>query len=72
MGRFHRNPKTTQERRINGNRCEFIWEEDFCVKCRSSRSMSLLVESWDDIIRKDIKNNNWKRFRRTQYRCKII
>lgn len=65
-----RKPKTTQERRVNGSRCQWLMIDEYCVKCRACRSMCLLPEAWDDVIRGDIKYRSWKHYRKTQYKLK--
>lgn len=67
MGIF-RNPKTTQERRINGSRCQWLLIDEYQIKCKPSRSLKNLPESWDDVIRSDWNSRNWKNYRKTQYK----
>lgn len=38
--------------------------------CRSKRKSRLLPNSWCDIIRGDIYDRSWKRFRKDQYKVK--
>lgn len=68
MGHWLRQPKTTQERRENGKRCQHLWFEDYRVKCRAARSLARLPEHRDDYVRQDLKNRSWKRHRSTQYK----
>jgi hypothetical protein len=68
MGTWLRNPRTTQERRVNGKRSNFIEVDGYKIKTRPSRNWCNLVEAWDDIPRKDYKDRSWKRHRKTQYK----
>ena len=61
MGRIMRRPRTIQEKRANQG-----WP------VRGKRSPSRLIDPWDDYIRKDLYNRNWKRHRRTQYKVKGV
>ena len=63
-----RRPRTTQERRANGKRSNFIDFDGYLVKTRPCRNMANLVCHWDDIIRRDEDDRTWKRHRRTQYK----
>jgi|LakMenE01Jun11ns_1017448.scaffolds.fasta_scaffold8523918_1 hypothetical protein len=65
---YHRKPRTTQERRANGPRCQWVWHDEYRVKYRARRSMCMLVEAWDDLPRSDYNFRSWKRHRRTQYK----
>lgn len=67
MGTYLRKSRTTQERRANGRR-NGQWIEDFCLKMRPSRNMANLPNSWDDIVRRDLKDRSWKHHRLTQYK----
>lgn len=61
-----RHPRTTYERRWAD-----AWtdeEESPAPKIRARRNFRNLPSSWDDIPRRDWDNNNWKRFRRHQYK----
>ena len=58
---YMRRPKTTQERR---------WSEAYRKYTRPKRNRRNLVSAWDDIIRSDIYDRNWKRYRKTQYKPK--
>ena len=66
---YLRNPRTTQERRINGKRSQ-ITVDGYEVKIRAKRSQASLPEAWDDIPRKDLEHRTWKRHRKKQYKCK--
>jgi hypothetical protein len=68
MSVFFRHPRTTQERRANGSRCQILRFDDFVVKCRGRRSFRMLPNSWNDFSRGDAYFRNWKRHRRTQYK----
>ena len=52
-----RHPKTAQERRASQS-----------GYCRAKRNLYNLPDAWDDILRKDIYDRCWKRYRRTQYK----
>ena len=54
--------KTTQERRWS------LSAKEDGIKWRGKRSFRYLPNSWDDIPRRSTDNNNWKRFRKTQWR----
>jgi len=62
---YHRAPKTTQERRANGRRCNNI--DEYGVRLRGRRSQMTLPDTYDDMQRSDINFHSWKRHRRTQY-----
>lgn len=68
MMNFFRKPRTNQERRSNGKRCNFLDFDEYQVKCRSKRSQSQLPTNWSDISRKDINDKNWKSHRKNQYK----
>lgn len=61
-GRYYRAPKTTNERRQLHNPDL----TDYSIKVRGTRA-KLLPDSYDD-LRIDRSNNNWKRYRKTQYK----
>lgn len=65
--RWFRHPRTTQERRWT-----HAWDdEEFAPKngfARRARSARNLPEAWDDYVRQDGDNHNWKRHRRTQWK----
>lgn len=75
MGRYWRNPRTQQERRVNsghqhlrvevevgGKTCEFR------IRIRGKRSVLMLPEAWHDIPRG--RQRSWKRYRSTQYKVR--
>lgn len=62
---FCRHPRTTQERRANGNR-DFIRFDDFKIKSRAKRNRKNLPNSYDDIWHQSQKS--WKKLRKTQYK----
>jgi hypothetical protein len=68
--RFHkhcktyRHPRTTYERRW----ADAWTDEAPAPKIRARRNHRNLPSTWDDIPRRDRYNNNWKRFRRHQYK----
>ena len=66
--RVLRHPKTNQERRLTGRRCQFIIIDGFVLNCRAKRNYACLPSAWDDIMRQDRGDRCWKRHRRTQYR----
>lgn len=61
-----RKPKTTQERRTNGSRCNN--RDEYGVKIRGKRSQKLLFEAWDDVVRGDRNYRTWKKYRKKQYK----
>lgn len=63
----HRKPRTTQERRANGKR-GFLEINDYKIKLRPNRSMSNLVEAWDDLMFSYWGHRSWKRHRKTQWK----
>jgi hypothetical protein len=77
MGWLFRNPRTRQERRINGSR-EYRRVEvrvgDECrelrIRIRGKRSLRMLVSAWDDLP--PGRQRSWKRHRRTQYKVKTV
>ena len=75
MGWLFRNPRTQQERRINGSReyrrveIEVGGEvQEFRIRIRGKRSTRMLVSAWDDLP--PGRQRSWKRHRRTQYRAR--
>ena len=60
-----RNPHTTQERRANQD-CKI--EEEKMVHIRGRRAPHLLPDAWDDIVNKSLRNRNWKKIRKNQYK----
>lgn len=63
---FWRHPHTTQERRWAS-----AWDdEEFAPKTRGARSGHNLVNAWDDIVRQDSDDRNWKRHRKFQWKAK--
>jgi hypothetical protein len=74
MGRLYRNPRTQQERRLNGSheyrRVEIEVGAGTCelrIRIRGKRSVRMLPEAWHDIPRG--KQRSWKEHRRTQYKA---
>jgi hypothetical protein len=59
---YHREIYTTQERRYNSA----VLKNELEPNIRGKRSN--LPSCWDDITRYDAFNNNWKRYRKTQYK----
>ena len=71
MGRHYRDPRTQQERRINGSQEQVEVEvggkmQELRIPIRGKRSLLMLVEAWHDLPRRV--QRNWKKQRRTQYR----
>lgn len=61
-GTYYRRPATTAERRLN----QIVdWDEP---QTRPSRNLANLTNAWDDYIRSDRDDKNWKRNRKTQYK----
>jgi len=58
---YHRRMHTVQERRFNSA----VIKEELEPNIRAKRLN--LPSYWDDITRYDVFNNNWKRYRKTQY-----
>ena len=58
-GHYHRRISTTQERRANQD-----------GMCRPSRKPHRLPNAYDDIVRKDIDDRSWKRYRDHQWKVK--
>jgi alpha-glucuronidase len=72
-----RNPRTQQERRVNGSqecrRVEIrVGDEihELRVRIRGKRSLKMLVEAWDDLPRQF--QRSWKEHRGTQYKAKDV
>jgi hypothetical protein len=73
MGRRFRNPRTQQERRVNGSH-EYRRVEirvggeihEVRIRIRGRRSVRMLPEAWHDLPRGI--QRSWKRHRRTQWR----
>lgn len=67
---MHRQVRTTAERRENGHRCSngISYSDEHKVKIRAKRSMKMLPEAWDDILRQDWNFRSWKRHRKTQWK----
>ena len=63
-----RNPRTTQERRVNGKRSQ-ITVDGYEVKIRAKRSQASLPCAWEDLLRSDDHHFTWKRHRKKQYKC---
>ena len=72
MGWLYRNPRTQQERRVNGS-YEYRRVEievggktlEVRIRVRGKRSLRMLVEAWHDFPRQI--QRSWKKHRRTQY-----
>lgn len=61
---FWRHPRTTQERRWAN-----AWDdEEFAPKARGARNGHNLPNVWDDIVRQDSEDRNWKRHRKFQWK----
>ncbi len=77
MGRHYRNPRTQQERRVNGSyeyrRVEIEIDgktHEIRMRIRGKRSLRMLVEAWHDLPRGI--QRSWKKHRLTQWRVKEI
>ena len=77
MGWLFRNPRTQQERRINGSheyrRVEIeVGGEVHVVRIRirGKRSVRMLPEAWHDLP--PGRQRSWKKHRRTQYKAKSM
>jgi hypothetical protein len=76
MGRHYRNPRTRQERRVNGSR-EYRRVEirvggelhEFRIRVRGKRS-PMMLPAWHDMPRGI--QRSWKRHRRTQRRTREV
>lgn len=63
-GTYYRRIRTFQERKWAN-----AWDdEDFEIKVRKPRNASNLPNSWNDIVRTDFENRNWKRYRKHQWK----
>lgn len=63
-GDFFRRMATFQERKWAN-----AWDdEEFAPKVRKRRNARNLPNSWDDYKRMEYKDNNWKRYRKTQWK----
>lgn len=63
-GSYHRRPDTFQERKMSVN----VIEEEGEPKWRLSRNMRNLPTTYDDLQHYDVRINNWKRYRKTQWK----
>jgi hypothetical protein len=63
---FMRYPRTTQERRANGERCGTVLIDGYYIRLRARRSKANLVDSYDDQWRRC--QRSWKEQRKTQYK----
>jgi len=63
-GSYHRRPDTFQERTMSVN----VIEEEGEPKWRPSRNMHNLPTTYDDLQHYDQRINNWKRYRKTQWK----
>lgn len=66
-GSRYRGPKTQSERRL----AQFFPEEGE-VGPRAIRNHQHLVSAWHDIHRTDQHIDNWKRYRKTQYKIRYL
>jgi len=64
--RYHRGVRTMNEKR-QVEACEL---DEFSPKVRCRRNAANLPNSWDDYMRSDLRNNNWKKHRKTQWKDK--
>lgn len=62
-GHYFRHMRTTQERRM----ASLVLKEEFEPNWRGKRGLGLR-QCWDDIYHSDVENNNWKRYRKTQWK----
>ncbi len=67
-GSVYRHPKTYQEEREN----EFLAYDDDCIEhnitARKSRMTNALPKYWDDKCKANIRYDNWKKYRKTQWK----
>ena len=67
-GSVYRRPKTYQEEREN----EFLAYDDDCIEhnitARKSRMTNALPKYWDDKCKANIRYDNWKKYRKTQWK----
>ena len=68
---FHRRPRTTQERRVNGKR-HFLEIDGYKIKIRPRRNQANLVEAWDDLMHSYWGHRSWKRHRKTQWKSESV
>lgn len=61
---FFRHPKTTQERRWS------YADWDGQVHIRHKRRAKAIPSAWDELMRSHLKDRNWKRFRRHQWKVR--
>lgn len=61
----YRAMRTTQERRLSQEHLL----DPLAPRVRPKRNMVNLPDSWEDVARSDLKEQNWKRQRKTQYRA---
>lgn len=69
-GGSYRRPKTTQERRIA---YAHDYDDDlkfYGVKVRAKRNFRNLPDVYDDLVRSNESQKNWKRYRKIQYKTK--
>ena len=64
----HKRVHTTPERRLHS----LVLPEEGEPPVRASRRPGTLPNTWDDYLRHDYRNNNWKRYRRTQYKAGVV
>lgn len=70
MKHLFRHPKTFQEIKNSYSIENFNskYENEFFIKIRPNRNSSNLPDLYDDLIRKNYKEKNWKRYRKTQWK----
>ena len=64
--RYYRHPQTLNERRQS---CRV--REDNEPSIRAARNAHNLPTSWDDYPRRGTDNDNWKRYRKTRWKCVV-
>jgi hypothetical protein len=60
--RWHRRPQTQPERRAS----QELWVDGHFLPVRARRQN--IPNAWDDIVRFDKRNRNWKRYRKTRWK----
>ena len=66
-----RKPRTTQERRANGQR-GFLEIDEYRIKLRARRNQRNLVDSYDDLNSTAWRHRTWKRHRKKQWKAKDV
>ena len=66
MSRSYKSPKTVSALK---NAID-IFDDEYEIQEPSVRNKMKLVirDAWDELPRNDFKNNNWKRYRKTQFK----